>query len=101
MERITEESRLKNIVRTHKYVFVDVYADWCVPCKKIVPYLEHLSEEYDNVMFVKFNCEELPELSNALSVKSLPTLLLFKEGKIVAKCQKANKDAIKEMFEKI
>jgi thioredoxin 1 len=62
-------------------VLVDFYADWCSPCKAQSPILEKLSEEYQNVTFVKVNIENLQDLARAHNIRSIPTLILFKDSK--------------------
>lgn len=60
-----------------KYVFVDFYAQWCGPCKKIAPEIEKLSEQYKNVCFCKIDVDEVPELVNHYKITTLPTFIMF------------------------
>ena len=61
---------------------VDFWADWCGPCKMVAPVIERLAKEYDGRMtFAKVNVDELPEISNRYSVRSIPTLIVFRGGK--------------------
>ena len=63
-------------------VVVDLWAEWCGPCKMIGPSLEELSAEYaGKVKIVKLNIDENPDLGAQLGVRSIPTLLMFKDGK--------------------
>lgn len=65
-------------------VVVDFYADWCGPCRKLVPIIQQLSKEMSgSVTFVKVNIEEAPSVSSKYKVSSLPTLILFNNGKEV------------------
>ena len=65
-------------------VVVDFYADWCQPCKALTPKLEKLiSAKGGSVRLAKLNVDNLPELAQALQVKSLPTVMLVHEGKLV------------------
>lgn len=65
-------------------VLVDVWADWCEPCKTLMPMLEKLTDEYrGNVLLARVNAEEQQELAGHLGVRSLPTVLLVKEGQAV------------------
>ncbi len=65
-------------------VLVDFYADWCGPCKMIAPILQELSETHaDKVTIVKVNVDEEGELAQRFDVMSIPTLILFKDGKPV------------------
>jgi len=62
-------------------VLVDMYADWCGPCKMIAPILEKLQESYgDKIKIVKVNVDENSELAGEYGVQSIPNLLVFKNG---------------------
>ena len=65
-------------------VIVDFYADWCGPCQMLAPVLEDLDKEV-SVKIVKINVDDIPELARQFRVMSIPTLLLFKDGKFVKK----------------
>ena len=65
-------------------VFVDFYADWCGPCKMTGPIIDQLAEEIKNVKFVKVNVDKNPDLASQYQVFSIPTFVLFKEGKVVS-----------------
>ena len=61
---------------------VDFWAEWCGPCKMVAPVLERLSKEYDGRMtFAKLNIDEFPEISSRYGVRSIPTLIIFRNGK--------------------
>ena len=61
-------------------VLVDFYAEWCGPCQMLAPLLEQL-----DIKVVKIDTDELPELARQFRVMSIPTLLLFKDGKLANK----------------
>lgn len=86
MEIITQEN-FNEVVNTFDRVVVDIYADWCGPCKMIAPVLEQLSTELPNVKFVKIDAdaEVNKDLLGTLGVMSIPTLLLLKNGELVQK----------------
>lgn len=63
-------------------VIVDFYADWCGPCQMLAPVLEQLNKELP-VKIVKINTDIVPEIARMFRVMSIPTLLLFKDGKFV------------------
>ncbi|MFB6251677.1 MAG: thioredoxin [Halobellus sp.] len=62
---------------------LDFYADWCGPCKKQDPILEELESEYDDVDFEKIDVDEEQDLANQYQVRSLPTVVVEREGEIV------------------
>ena len=65
-------------------VVVDFYADWCGPCQMLAPVLEQLEKE-TSIKIVKINVDEIPDIARAFRIMSIPTLMLFKEGKFVKK----------------
>ena len=77
-----EEKVLKN----KNIVLCDFWAEWCGPCKQITPILEELSNEYkeNNVTIAKVNIDDNPETPSKFGIMSIPTLMLFKEGKLVS-----------------
>jgi thioredoxin 1 len=64
-------------------VIVDFWADWCMPCKMQLPTLTKLSNEMPNVTFIKANVEENVELATSYKIVSIPSLLIFKNGKLL------------------
>ncbi len=79
---VTQSNFEVEVINADKPVVVDVWADWCGPCKMLTPVIEQLSNEVDNVKFVKLNADENQELIAALGVRNLPTLVLFKDGEV-------------------
>ncbi|HLC72200.1 MAG TPA: thioredoxin [Candidatus Nanoarchaeia archaeon] len=61
-------------------VLVDLWAEWCMPCKRLAPIFEELSKEMKEVRFTKLNVEEFPELAQEYGVMNIPTMLVFKNG---------------------
>ncbi len=62
-------------------VLVDFWATWCGPCRMLAPILEQLETEAKDVKICKVNVDEQPELSKRFGIMSIPTLILFKDGK--------------------
>ena len=82
---VTKETFHKEVMLSEKPVLVDFWAPWCGPCRMVLPLVEEIAEERDDVKVVKINVDEEPELASQFQVMSIPTLLLFKDGKVVNK----------------
>ncbi len=71
-------------VKSQNLVMVDFWATWCGPCKIIGPVVEELAKEYaGKVTFAKVNTDENPDLASRHSIRGIPTLIFFKDGKIL------------------
>ena len=66
-------------------VFVDFFANWCGPCKMLSPVVEQLSEDIKDVKFIKVDVDASPEVAAEYGVMSIPTLIIFKDGKEISK----------------
>ena len=67
----------------NKLVIVDFWAEWCAPCKMLAPILEEISKDLgEKILICKVNLDENQDLASDFSIKSIPTLLLFENGKL-------------------
>lgn len=73
----------KEVLNEEGIVVVDFWATWCGPCKMIAPIIEELDEEMSNVKFVKVDVDKNPEIAGEYKIVSIPTLKIFKGGKVV------------------
>ena len=96
MLEVTQENFEKEIVNSDKPVLVDFWAPWCMPCKIIAPTVETIADEMKGkVKVMKSNVDNAPEVATELSVLNIPTLILFKGGKEIARMIGVNsKEAI-------
>lgn len=84
--KITDSDFDSQVLQNKLPVMVDFYADWCGPCKMAEPVLEELSESYkEKVLITKLNVDENKDSSTKFGVMSIPTTILFKEGKEVGR----------------
>ena len=97
-----EDFKTKVVEETEKIVVVDFWAPWCMPCKGYSPVFEKVGEEgMDGVIFAKANIDELEETSDTLGIRSVPTTMIVKVGKVLdAKPGALTEELLKEFVEK-
>jgi thioredoxin 1 len=83
---VTDASFKSDVLDSETPVLVDFWAEWCGPCKMIAPALEEISDELDGkVTIAKMDIMENPDIPGQIGVQSIPLMVLFKDGKPVAK----------------
>ncbi|QJC35314.1 thioredoxin [Enterobacteriaceae endosymbiont of Donacia proxima] len=72
-------------IKKNNLVLVDFWAEWCNPCKIFSKVLEEVSIEYKNIIFTKLNIENYKTITEKYNIRSIPTILLFKNGNVIDK----------------
>lgn len=85
MQHVRDENFESEVLDSTLPVLVDLWAEWCGPCKMIAPMLDELDAERKDVKFVKVNIDDNPKTPDNYGVRSIPTLLLFKGGEEIAR----------------
>lgn len=78
---LTSENFENEVLKSDKNVLVDFWASWCGPCKMLAPTIEAIAEECGSIKVGKVNVDDEPELAQQFGISSIPTLILFKDGK--------------------
>jgi thioredoxin 1 len=71
------------IVGGNNFVIIDFWAPWCGPCKSFAPIYEKMSEQHDDIVFAKVNTEEEQELASHFNIRSIPTLMIFRDQIVI------------------
>ena len=77
------------VLQSDKPVLVDFWAAWCGPCRMVIPIVEEIAEERKDIKVVKINVDEEQELAAKFQIMSIPTLMVFKNGKVTNQAQGA------------
>ncbi|HJU57728.1 MAG TPA: thioredoxin [Actinomycetota bacterium] len=93
---VTDQDFEERVLGSARPVLVDFWAEWCVPCHMVSPVVEEIGRDKgDDLQVAKLNIDENPDVTRRFGVMSIPTLMLFKEGKEIARVVGARgKDAL-------
>lgn len=80
---LTKENFEAEVIKSDKPVLIDFAATWCGPCKMLSPVVDQIAEEHDEIKVCKIDIDEQLELAQQFRVMSVPTLIAFKDGKII------------------
>jgi thioredoxin 1 len=93
---------IEALVEDNNIVIFDFWAPWCAPCRQFSPIFEAASEKYSDVVFAKVNTEEEKEIAAHFSIRSIPTIMVFRESMLVfAQPGSIPENAIGELIDKI
>jgi thioredoxin 1 len=84
--------QLEQLKNEGKNILLDLHGLWCGPCKQLMPKLEQLEKEYENVVFVKMDVDKNMDYALDLGIRSVPTVMLFKGEELVNRSQGAQPD---------
>ncbi len=100
---VTDSSFDAEVLQSEQPVIVDFWAEWCGPCRQIAPILKQVAEDFEGrVKVVKLNVDESPQTAGQYGIRSIPTMLAFKDGQVVEQVMGARpKASYIEMAQKL
>jgi thioredoxin 1 len=81
--KIVTDKNIEEVMQNHQIILLDFWAGWCEPCKMFTPIYERIAAKYPDIFFGKVNTETEPILCEDFQIKSIPTLVILKEGTII------------------
>lgn len=100
---LTDTTFESEVIKSDKPVLVDFWAPWCGPCRMMSPIVEELAKEYNGkAKICKMNTDENPQMAQEYSISAIPTLLFFKDGKVVKEIVGLqSKEELKEILDSL
>ena len=80
---ITKSNFEETVLKSDKPVLLDFWASWCGPCRMQGPIIDQLASSHSNVVFGKVNVDEEPDLASEYGITSIPTLIIFRDGRVI------------------
>lgn len=95
------DQNFEDTITNNDFVIVDYWAPWCGPCRSFAPTYERVSEEHDNIVFAKVNTEEEQGIASNFQIRSIPTLMIFREKVIIfSQAGALPESGLKELIER-
>ena len=96
--KVSGEDFERTVLASEPPVLVDFYADWCAPCKYVAPLMDELARTHEGkLLVVKIDTDEAPDVSQEWDIRSIPTVILFKEGEEVSRSMGFEPEKVRSM----
>ena len=82
---INQENFHEEVLQSEKPVLLDFFASWCGPCRMVLPVLDEIAKERSDIKVCKINIDEQPELAYQYQVRTIPTLMVLRDGEVVSR----------------